>query len=387
MRTSQTIKVSGTRSKDDRQSRPAELNAASAPTKSGLVLNGDSAYGRLVSAAAAIQIQPLSAFLSEQEFAGSERVLLISQSRMVLHDPASPVMTDSDTLQFAASSMSAFNINIEAPIRNTEPLRADQSGGAIKINTVAEVSSMAHQLNTDINQIIDFPSYQKPTDYSSLAQHAASSDVEARPKVRTSVTESANVSQGDFFKSHLRSKFPEQASKVNLGSTLQDMTKDFTDLSQLTNLANVKNTAGDTGINAPDTLISSVTTKLNAKFMPYIENIIYTGSGNAVLTGNNNSNVLIGSTGYDILSGGRGDDKLIGGEGSDVFIFTRDDGANQILDFSIGDHLAFKGANSLSEITSLTENGIQIISFGDTTVELIGMENIALSNEWIDLIR
>lgn len=51
-----------------------------------------------------------------------------------------------------------------------------------------------------------------------------------------------------------------------------------------------------------------------------IENLIFAGSGNAVLTGNTIANTLAGSSGNDSLDGGAGNDSLIGGDGADQLI-------------------------------------------------------------------
>jgi Ca2+-binding RTX toxin-like protein len=63
------------------------------------------------------------------------------------------------------------------------------------------------------------------------------------------------------------------------------------------------------------TLASFSITKLSS-----IENLTYTGSGDALLTGNASVNRLTGNSGADRLDGSIGGDSLIGGSGNDLYI-------------------------------------------------------------------
>ena len=76
--------------------------------------------------------------------------------------------------------------------------------------------------------------------------------------------------------------------------------------------------------------IKTTLTSFGLTNLPNVENLVYTGASDAVLTGNSADNYLSGDTGADKLSGGLGadtlrgglgNDTLTGGGGNDVFIF------------------------------------------------------------------
>ena len=86
-----------------------------------------------------------------------------------------------------------------------------------------------------------------------------------------------------------------------------------------------------------DTVNSSITYTLGSN----VERLVLTGTaaingtGNALdnqLIGNSASNTLTGGAGNDTLSGWQGADTLVGGAGNDIYLFARNDGADQLLD-------------------------------------------------------
>ena len=176
-------------------------------------------------------------------------------------------------------------------------------------------------------------------------------------------------------------------SLVHLGSTLPELINNFTSFTNLASDIKKLNSDTNSSTDLSDTLISSVLSQLSAKNLPNIENIIYTGSKNAVLTGNDLGNVLIGSTGNDILNGGKGEDKLIGGDGNDYFVFSVNDGNDQILDFSIGDKILLKGSIDLSELSLNEDASGQILSINGTSIQLIGISDLTISTDWIGFIK
>ena len=133
----------------------------------------------------------------------------------------------------------------------------------------------------------------------------------------------------------------------------------------------------------PDTLVSDSVGRLDAKYLPSIEYLIYTGTGNATLVGNSLDNTLVGNTGNDTLTGGVGNDHLFGGTGDDVFVFGLRDGVDQILDFSEGDRLQFKGMHTLAQVSVTQTDAGQEIRFGETVVELLGVRGLVASTDWI----
>ena len=75
--------------------------------------------------------------------------------------------------------------------------------------------------------------------------------------------------------------------------------------------------AANAGTDAIITTLSTYTISA----LTNIENLSYSGSSDAILTGNALVNTLTASSGNDTLAGGLGNDILTGGSGSDIFIF------------------------------------------------------------------
>ncbi len=66
--------------------------------------------------------------------------------------------------------------------------------------------------------------------------------------------------------------------------------------------------------------IDEVFTTLNAYTLPdFVENLIFTGSGNFAGTGNAVSNFIVGGAGDDIIDGGAWNDTMMGGAGNDDY--------------------------------------------------------------------
>ena len=71
-----------------------------------------------------------------------------------------------------------------------------------------------------------------------------------------------------------------------------------------------------------DTIITNLLTYSISK-LTNIENIIYSGNSNSIITGNTLANSLTGNLGNDTLKGGLGNDVLTGGDGNDHFVFNK----------------------------------------------------------------
>ena len=138
---------------------------------------------------------------------------------------------------------------------------------------------------------------------------------------------------------------------------------------------------------APDTFESGTETNMDARLLPNIETVAYSGTGNATLVGNQRDNTIAGNTGDDTITGGAGNDQLIGGAGADVFVFGADDGADQILDFSRADKLQFDGLTDLNQIRlEELDEGVRVY-FAETQVDLIGVYGLEVSADWISSSR
>lgn len=73
--------------------------------------------------------------------------------------------------------------------------------------------------------------------------------------------------------------------------------------------------------------IQTAMTSFSLATVPNVENLRYSGSGDASLTGNAGANILMGGAGDDRLIGGGGRDTLTGNAGADRFVFARGDAA------------------------------------------------------------
>lgn len=141
------------------------------------------------------------------------------------------------------------------------------------------------------------------------------------------------------------------------------------------------------GENIGDTLMSDSLSRLDARYSPEIEFIVYNGKNNAVLIGNVANNMLIGGIGNDTLTGAGGNDQLIGGAGNDVFVFDSNDGHDQVVDFSSGDKLQFRGIISSDQLALTSTEFGQKIQFGQSTVDIIGFSELMISSDWLILNR
>jgi Ca2+-binding RTX toxin-like protein len=111
-------------------------------------------------------------------------------------------------------------------------------------------------------------------------------------------------------------------------------------------------------------------------------------SGKDLLEGDFGDDTLIGGRGRDRLDGGWGDDTLTGGAGRDLFVFTKGEGTDQILDFELGlDRIDLRGAFIRRSDLQLTqENGyVEITLSGDnsadpTTIQVMNVTLAELDN-------
>ena len=106
-----------------------------------------------------------------------------------------------------------------------------------------------------------------------------------------------------------------------------------------------------------------------------------------IITGNNNKNIIIGTEeddsiagkagadklyggdGDDTIVGGAGSDSLTGGEGADVFVWSKGDGNDKILDFANEDNISISGA-TVSSVRASGDN--VILTIGSNKITVIG---------------
>ena len=96
--------------------------------------------------------------------------------------------------------------------------------------------------------------------------------------------------------------------------------------------------------------------------------------------------MIYGNTGDDTLNGGAGDDTLSGGAGADQFAFLARGGADQVVDFTVGeDSLIAAGFDAADlaaflDLITVKNDGAGNIDAGDGISTLIGVAPAALSD-------
>lgn len=101
--------------------------------------------------------------------------------------------------------------------------------------------------------------------------------------------------------------------------------------------------------------VDTVRTTINSTTLgSQIENLTFTGTGGATLTGNSLDNVLRGGIGADVLNGGAGADLLFGGLGADTFVLRKGEAAGDCVTLDAGDQLRLEG---FGRGAVLVENG------------------------------
>jgi Ca2+-binding RTX toxin-like protein len=363
--------------------------------------NGDSIYGHSISGSVAMQTPVAVASTVGSEFAGYE----INYDNSVINSyddiPEATFFTNK-TFYYHSFNIADFNketigqISINAQLQKNKPTQFK----SIEIENNLIINEFSSQVTTPTSNTIK--NIVSETNILNARNLTNSETLEINNKAfhkfnfnsiinQSSSTNLQNNEQNDHKYGFLLNPAKQQTtpafSLVHLGSTLTELTNNFTTFANLA--GDIKNINSDNNSSAAlsDTLISSVLSQLNAKNLPNIENVIYTGSKNAVLIGNDLSNVLIGSTGNDILNGGKGEDKLIGGDGNDYFVFSLNDGNDQILDFNLGDKILFRGSVNLSELTLNEDASGQILSLSGTNINLIGISDLTISTDWIGFVK
>lgn len=114
------------------------------------------------------------------------------------------------------------------------------------------------------------------------------------------------------------------------------------------------------------------------------------GGGDDLVAAGSGDDRLRGGPGDDRLAGGHGDDLLAGGGGADRFLFAPGGGDDVVTDFRPGrDRLVlddlFADFAAFAAALSITPGGT-LVSAGDTTILLAGVDPAALSARDVDLV-
>ncbi len=112
---------------------------------------------------------------------------------------------------------------------------------------------------------------------------------------------------------------------------------------------------------ASQILTSLATYTLNSSLISGVSNLVFTGLGDASLSGNTLANSIVGGSGNDTLSdGGGGTDTLVGGTGANTYIISSardsitDSGSESIIRSAVGLNL---GSSLISGVSNLVYTG------------------------------
>jgi Ca2+-binding RTX toxin-like protein len=376
-------------------------NSDIANNKTALISNGDSIYGHIISGFVATQTPLAVASTVGNEFAGYElnydnsadnsnnNMFEFTNLTTQISYPEKFEIVD---FNLELTSQNSFNTSsqkyIPAQIPNIEiennfsPKELSNLVASPTSNTIKSTAPEAYFLttrNASNNELLDSnnKAFHK-SNFNSNSNQSSSTNLQIHEQ---------NDHKNGFLFNPAKQQTTPAFSLVHLGSTLPELTNNFTSFTNLAGDIKKINSDSNSTTDLSDTLISSELTQLSAKNLPNIENVIYTGSKNAVLTGNDLGNVLIGSRGNDILNGGKGEDKLIGGDGADYFVFSENDGNDQVLDFNVGDRILFQGSINFSEMSLIDDASGQILSINGTSIQLVGMNDLTISTDWIGFIK
>ncbi|WP_420002980.1 calcium-binding protein [Arenibacterium sp. LLYu02] len=106
------------------------------------------------------------------------------------------------------------------------------------------------------------------------------------------------------------------------------------------------------------------------------------GGGHDILIGGAGRDRLLGAAGADVLVAGRGRDVLIGGKGADDFVFSRNDGLNNIRDFGEGHDVIeiTSGARGMNGLTFEQVDNDVLVTFAQTSILVKGWDAADLND-------
>jgi Ca2+-binding RTX toxin-like protein len=134
---------------------------------------------------------------------------------------------------------------------------------------------------------------------------------------------------------------------------------------------------GDVVTEGPDQGFDVILTRLTTyslASLANVEDLVFTGTGDATLTGNALANRIVGGAGNDLLTGGAGDDRLIGEDGDDTI--NGGSGSNFLLGGNGIDTVTYDDA-AQGVLVDLTA-GVALV--GSARDVLVSFENVIGSN-------
>jgi Ca2+-binding RTX toxin-like protein len=135
-----------------------------------------------------------------------------------------------------------------------------------------------------------------------------------------------------------------------------------------------------------DTVQSSTLTTLNLASYANVENLTYTGSSAATLTGDANDNVLTGGSGNDTLIGGGGIDTLHGGGGNDRLVQSGPVNPGQLFDGGAGIDTLAVSNSTLGDTPSGPAYQTALFQAGLNSIEQVEFDSTAGPNPFEILV-
>jgi len=117
------------------------------------------------------------------------------------------------------------------------------------------------------------------------------------------------------------------------------------------------------------------------------------GAGHDVLLGQAGNDTLNGGAGNDTLTGGLGNDTLAGGEGDDVYLFSRGDGADTIIELAAqgSDTIRFGAGISLDDVTVAVVGGDLVLTVNaldpNIASDAITVQGWGTSNDRVEFVE
>ncbi|MGB3210386.1 MAG: peroxidase family protein [Desulforhopalus sp.] len=138
---------------------------------------------------------------------------------------------------------------------------------------------------------------------------------------------------------------------------------------------------GNSGIDTVQTTLSSYQLTVG------VENLVFTGTGDFIGTGNGLANEISGLAGNDTLTGGVGNDLLSGGAGNDMFVFGPNFGDDMIQDFDADpaggqdlmdiSGLGITSATFAAQVTIIDVGVDTLVGIGADSITIVGVDNAA----------
>jgi beta-glucanase (GH16 family) len=130
----------------------------------------------------------------------------------------------------------------------------------------------------------------------------------------------------------------------------------------------------------PSEGIDTVNTWMSYVLPDNFENLVVTGD-NRFAFGNLGDNIITGGSGQQTLDGSRGNDVLKGGAGADIFVVTKGNGSDLILDFAAADSVRI-GGYGFTSFGQVRDHMVQ--SGANVRLNLSASEFLVFANTTID---